>query len=300
MELRVLKYFLAVAREKSVTGAAHRLHVTQPTLSRQLKDLEDELGQRLFIRGSHHVSLTAEGMLLRQRAEEIMTIVDKTRSDFSAKHRIAGDVYVGGGESEAMSLLAQVIHDVRGRYPAIRFHLYSGNAEDVMDRLDRGTLDFGVLIQPVDISKYDAMPLPHKDVWGLLMPFDHPLAAKKGVAPDDLNGIPLILSRQVLQYGATENPCLQWLGKPVSELDIAATYNLIFNAALLVRSGVGCAVTLDRLVPVGVNSGLAFRPFVPKLESSLDIVWKKGQFFSPAATAFLDALQKRLETQQRL
>ena len=295
MELRVLKYFLAVAREKSVTGAAHRLHVTQPTLSRQLKDLEDELGQRLFIRGSHSVSLTAEGMLLRQRAEEIMTIVDKTRSDFSAKHRIAGDVYIGGGESEAMFLLADAIRDVRDRHPGIRFHLHSGNAEEVMERLDRGTLDFGVLIQPVDISKYDALPLPYRDVWGLVMPVGHPLAEKKGISPDDLNGIPLIVSRQVLQYGTTGNPCLDWIGKPVSELSIAATYNLIYNAALLVRSGVGCAVALDRLVPTGVKSGLVFRPFVPKLVSALDIVWKKGQFFSPAATAFLDALQKRLE-----
>ncbi len=295
MELRVLKYFLAVASEKSVTGAAHRLHVTQPTLSRQLKDLEDELGQRLFIRGSHSVSLTAEGMLLRQRAEEIMTIVDKTRSDFSAKHRIAGDVYIGGGESEVMSILAEVIRDVRERLPGIRFHLHSGNAEDLKERLDRGTLDFGVFIQPVDISKYDAIALPDKDVWGLVMPVGHPLAEKKGIAPSDLANLPLILSRQVLQYGTERNPCLEWLGKPVSELNIAATYNLIFNAALLVRTGVGCAVTLDRLVPTGVKSGLVFRPFVPKLESSLDIVWKKGQFFSPAATAFLDALQKRLE-----
>ncbi len=295
MELRVLKYFLAVSQEGSVTGAAHRLHVTQPTLSRQLKDLEDELGQRLFIRGSHSVSLTAEGMLLRQRAEEIMTIVDKTRSDFSQRHRIAGDVYIGGGESEAMSLLAEVIRDVRERHPGIRFHLHSGNAEEVMERLDRGTLDFGVLIQPVDISKYDALALPYKDVWGLVMPVGHPLAEKNGVVPADLADLPLILSRQVLQYGTAGNPCLEWLGKPVSELNIAATYNLIFNAALLVRANVGCAVTLDRLVPVGVRAGLAFRPFVPKLESSLDIVWKKGQFFSPAATVFLDALQKRLE-----
>ena len=294
MELRVLKYFLAVAREGSVTGAAHRLHVTQPTLSRQLKDLEDELGQRLFVRGSHHVSLTAEGMLLRQRAEEIMTIVDKTRSDFKERHRIAGDVYVGGGESEAMSLLAEVIRDVRNRHPAIRFHLYSGNAEDVMDRLDRGTLDFGVLIQPVDISKYDALPLPYKDVWGLVMPVGHPLAEKKGITPDDLDGIPLLFSRQVLQYGAAENPCLKWLGKPASELNIAATYNLIYNASLLVRAGVGCAVTLDRLVATGVKSGLVFRPFVPKLESALDIVWKKGQFFSPAASAFLARLQEKI------
>ncbi len=294
MELRVLKYFLAVAHEGSVTGAAHRLHVTQPTLSRQLKDLEDELGQRLFIRGSHSVSLTAEGMLLRQRAEEVMTIVDKTRSDFSAGRLIAGDVYIGSGESEAISLLAEVIRDVRVNHPKVRFHLHSGNAEDVMERLDRGTLDFGVLVQPVDISKYDTLPLPYKDVWGLVMPIDHPLTAKKGIVPQDLDGLPLLFSRQVLQYGMTGNPCLDWIGKPASELNIAATYNLIYNAALLVRAGVGCAVTLDHLVPVGKKSGLTFRPFVPRLESAWDIVWKKGQFFSPAATTFLSQLQKRL------
>ncbi len=164
-----------------------------------------------------------------------------------------------------------------------------------MERLDRGTLDFGVLIQPGDISKYDALALPYKDVWGLVMPVGHPLAEKKGIVPGDLANLPLILSRQVLQYGTAGNPCLEWLGKPVSEFSIASTYNLIYNAALLVRAGVGCAVTLDRLVPTGVKSGLVFRPFVPKLESALDIVWKKGQFFSPAATVFLDALQKRLE-----
>ena len=298
MELRVLRYFLAVAREGSVTGAAHRLHVTQPTLSRQLKDLEDELGQRLFVRGSHSVSLTAEGVLLRQRAEEIMTIVDKTRADFSERHRLAGDVYVGGGESEAMTLLAEVIREVRDRHPAIRFHLYSGNAEDVMERLNRGTLDFGVLIQPVDISKYDALPLPRRDVWGLLMPAGHPLAAAKGIAPRDLDGLPLLFSRQVLQYGADDNPCLKWLGRPAAELNIAATYNLIYNAALLVRSGVGCAVTLERLVSTGMRAGLAFRPFVPRLESALDIVWKKGQVFSPAAMAFLEALRRRLDGRQ--
>ena len=192
MELRVLKYFLAVAHEGSVTGAAHRLHVTQPTLSRQLKDLEDELGQRLFIRGSHSVSLTAEGMLLRQRAEEIMTIVEKTHSDFRAGRLIAGDVYIGCGESEAISLLAEVIRDVRANHPKVRFHLHSGNAEDVMERLDRGTLDFGVLVQPVDISKYDTLPLPYKDIWGLVMPLDHPLAEKKGIVPQDLYGLPLL------------------------------------------------------------------------------------------------------------
>ena len=295
MELRVLRYFLAVAREGSVTQAARRLHVTQPTLSRQLKDLEDELGQKLFTRGSHQVSLTAEGMLLRQRAEEILEIVSKTQAEFSSGRRIAGEVYVGGGESEAMSLVAETIRDFRQDYPEVKFNLYSGNAEDVMERLDRGTLDFGVLIQPVDISKYDSLTLPVTDTWGLVVRKDHPLAAKAAIEPHDLAGVPLLFSRQVLgNNGPVRNPCLEWLGAEVANLNIVATYNLMYNAALMVRAGVGCAVTLDRLLNVTAHSDLRFRPFRPKLVSSLDIVWKRHQIFSAAAAAFLERLRRRL------
>ena len=295
MELRVLRYFLAVAREGSVTQAARRLHVTQPTLSRQLKDLEDELGQKLFTRGSHQVSLTAEGMLLRQRAEEILEIVSKTQAEFSSGRRIAGEVYVGGGESEAMSLVAETIRDFRQEYPEVKFNLYSGNAEDVMERLDRGTLDFGVLIQPVDISKYDSLTLPVTDTWGLVVRKDHPLAAKAAIEPHDLAGVPLLFSRQVLgNNGPVRNPCLEWLGAEAANLNIVATYNLMYNAALMVRAGVGCAVTLDRLLNVTAHSDLRFRPFRPKLVSSLDIVWKRHQIFSAAAAAFLERLRRRL------
>jgi len=294
MELRVLKYFLAVAQEGSLTAAARRLRITQPTLSRQLKELEDELGRQLYTRGSHHVSLTADGLLLRKRAEEIMDIVGKTQTEFESAHEIAGDIYVGGGESEAMSLLANIIGMFRKKHPNVKFHLFSGNAEDVMERLDRGRLDFGVLIQPVDISKYDSLPLPVKDTWGLLMRDDHPLATKTEITPADLQGLTLLFSRQVLSHGDTHNPCLEWIGKTIDELDIAITYNLIFNATLLVKAGVGCAVTLDKLVNTTAQSDLCFRPFSPRLESSLDIVWKKHQVFSSAAAAFLEEVRLSL------
>ena len=294
MELRVLKYFLAVAQEGSLTAAARRLRITQPTLSRQLKELEDELGRQLYTRGSHHVSLTADGLLLRKRAEEIMDIVGKTKTEFESAHELAGDIHIGGGESEAMSLLAKVIGIFRKKHPNVKFHLFSGNAEDVMERLDRGRLDFGVLIQPVDISKYDSLPLPVKDTWGLLMRDDHPLATKTEITPADLQGLTLLFSRQVLSHGDTHNPCLEWIGKTIDELDIAITYNLIFNAALLVRAGVGCAVTLDKLVNTTAQSDLCFRPFSPRLESSLDIVWKKHQVFSSAAAAFLEEVRLSL------
>ncbi|MDO5582296.1 MAG: LysR family transcriptional regulator, partial [Planctomycetia bacterium] len=170
MELRVLKYFLEVAREGSITAASLSLQVTQPTLSRQLKDLEEELGQKLFIRGSHHITLTPEGMLLRKRAGEIMAIVEKTEDEFySLGESISGTIHIGGGESSAMRAVAEVFREMREEYPGIHYDLYSGNAEDVMDRLDKGVIDFGVIIQPVDISKYNSVSLPDKDVWGIVL-----------------------------------------------------------------------------------------------------------------------------------
>ncbi len=294
MELRVLRYFLGVAREGSITGAAQTLNVTQPTLSRQLKDLEEELGQKLFTRGSHHISLTPEGMLLRKRAEEIMEMVHKTESEFgSMGENVSGDIHIGCGESEAMRQIVEIIKELREEYPEIKFHLFSGNAGDVMERLDKGMLDFGVLIQPVDISKYDHLALPVKDVWGLVMRRDNPLAAQKTIAPKDLADIPLLCSRQILQPGGLRNPCVEWLGGNVEHLNIVATYNLIYNAALMVEAGVGSAIGLDKLVNTTKLSKLCFRPFAPRLESGLDVVWKKYQVFPEAAEIFLEKIQER-------
>lgn len=294
MEIRVLRYFLTVAREGSITRAANFLHLTQPTLSRQLQDLEKELGQKLFIRGSHNISLTPEGMILRKRAEEIVDMVDKTESVFrSISDTVSGDIYIGGGETESMKYIAEVIKDMKEEYPAIKYHLYSGNAEDVTERLDKGLLDFGILIQPTDLSKYEYITLPSKDVWGVLMKKDSALALKKEIKLDDLYDLPLICSRQVVRRTSVKNDFLEWFGGNFEKMNVAATYNLVYNARIMVEEGIGYALTLDKLVNTMHTSNIAFRPLSPKLESGLDIVWKKYQIFSPAANLFLSKLRER-------
>ena len=294
MEIRVLRYFLTVAREGSITRAANFLHLTQPTLSRQLQDLEKELGQKLFVRGSHNISLTPEGMILRKRAEEIVDMVDKTESVFrSISDTVSGDIYIGGGETESMKYIAEVIKDMKEEYPAIKYHLYSGNAEDVTERLDKGLLDFGILIQPTDLSKYEYITLPSKDVWGVLMKKNSALALKKEIKLDDLYDLPLICSRQVVRRTSVKNDFLEWFGGNFEKMNVAATYNLVYNARIMVEEGIGYALTLDKLVNTMHTSNIVFRPLSPKLESGLDIVWKKYQIFSPAANLFLSKLRER-------
>ena len=295
MEFRVLRYFLTVAREGSITGAANSLHLTQPTLSRQLQDLEKELGQKLFVRGKYRVTLTPEGMMLRKRAEEIVELVEKTEADFRSINDISGgDIYIGSGETDSMKYIAEVMKDIHNDYPDIKFHIYSGNAEDVTEKLDKGLLDFGVLIQPIDLSKYDNITLPDKDVWGVIMRKDSPLAHKKEIKLEDLISVPLIASRQMSEKYSAQSGFLNWFGKDFKKLNIVATYNLVYNAAIMVKAGIGYAVTLDKLVNTTGDSEICFRPLSPKLESSLDIVWKKYQVFSPAAKLFLDRLYEKL------
>ena len=292
MEIRVLRYFLTVAREGSITAAANSLHLTQPTLSRQLQDLEKELGQKLFIRGKYKVSLTPEGMMLRKRAEEIVTMVEKTEAEFqSISNIIQGDIYIGCGETDSMKHIAKVMKEIQTQYPEIKFHIYSGNAEDVTEKLDKGLLDFGVLIQPIDLSKYDNITLPDKDVWGIIARNDSPISGKKLASLDDLTGAPLIASRQMSKKYSADSGFLDWFGEEFEKLNIVATYNLVYNAAIMVEAGMGYAVTLDKLINT-TNSNLCFRPLSPRLESGLDIVWKKYQVFSPAAKLFLEKLQQ--------
>ncbi|WP_461673337.1 LysR family transcriptional regulator [Priestia megaterium] len=292
MEIRVLRYFLMVAREGNITKAADVLHVTQPTLSRQLKDLEQELGKKLFIRSSHSIILTDEGMLLRNRAEEIVNMVDKLEAEFSSmEETIGGDVYIGGGETEAMKHIARVAKDVQLRYPNIRYHLYSGNEEDITERLDKGLLDFGILIQPADISKYNYLNMPAKDVWGVVMRKDSPLALKESIQAADLLNVPLICSRQAMKQTFSKNEFADWFGEDFHKLNIVTTYNLAYNAAIMVEEGVGYAITLDKIVNTSTNSNLCFRPLQPRLESGLNIVWKKHHVLSAAADAFLKELQ---------
>lgn len=293
MEFRVLCYFLTVAREGNITRAADFLHVTQPTLSRQLKDLEQELGKKLFIRSSHSVILTDEGMLLRNRAEEIVNMMDKLEAEFSSmEETIGGDVYIGGGETEAMKHIARVAKDVQVRYPNIRYHLYSGNEEDITERLDKGLLDFGILIQPADISKYNYLNIPAKDVWGVVMRKDSPLAVKKSIQAADLLNVPLICSRQAMKQTFSKNEFADWFGEDFHKLNIVTTYNLAYNAAIMVEEGVGYAITLDKIVNTSTASNLCFRPLQPRLESGLNIVWKKHHVLSAAANAFLKELQE--------
>lgn len=290
MELRVLRYFLAVAREGNIVKAAEVLHVTQPTLSRQLMELEEELGAKLLQRGNRGRAnvLTAEGLLLRKRAEEIVELADRTQAEFNtADEIVSGDIYIGGGETDAMRLIAKTALELNKKYPHIRYHLYSGNADDVTERLDKGLLDFGILIEPADMEKYDYIKLPAVDVWGLLMRKDSMLAKKTSIKQADLEGLPLITSRQSL----VENQISGWSGSDAPKLSIVATYNLLFNASVMVDEGFGYALCLDKLSNTGNESNLCFRPLAPRLEARLDIVWKKYTVFSKAAEKFLESLQ---------
>lgn len=293
MELRVLRYFLAVAREGNITGAANFLHLTQPTLSRQIKDLEEELGCQLLVRKSHRVVLTPEGMRLRKRAEEIISMVDKTEAEFLARENaVSGDIYIGGGETQAIRQIAEIIRELQEEYPDIHYHLYSGNAEDVTERLDKGLLDFGILIQPADISKYDYINLPSKDRWGVIMRKDSPMADKESIRKEDLLDVPLICSRQVMTQCRTENEFTDWFGDDFDRLHVVTTFNLVYNAAIMVEAGVGYAVTLDKLAHTSEDSLLCFRPLMPPLESGMNIIWKKYQVFSPAAELFLERMNE--------
>lgn len=293
MEIRVLRYFLAVAREGNITAAANFLHLTQPTLSRQIKDLEGELGVQLLIRKSHNVSLTPDGMRLRKRAEEIVSMVDKTEAEFiSAENTVSGDIYIGGGETRAMHEIAELIKELRESYPDIHFHLYSGNAADVTERLDKGLLDFEVLIQPANISKYNYINLHEKDIWGVIMRKDSPLAKKRHIKKEDLLDLPLICSRQAISSHRTGNEFSDWFGEDFEKLNIVTTFNLVYNAAIMVDAGIGYAITLDHLADTSENSHLCFRPLAPKLESELNIIWKKYQVFSPAAELFLNKIME--------
>ena len=288
MEIRVLRYFLEVAREGSVTHAAERLHISQPTLSKQLKDLEHELGKKLFVRSSFSVRLTDEGMLLRKRAEDILDMVDKTAEEFRALGEITGgDIHIGCAESDGIKYLARRIKAVHAQYPGIRVHLYSGDTNDLAERLDRGLLDFAVIAQAVDLSKYNYLELPGADVWGVVMRKDAPLAQKEAVHIDDLLDLPLIVSRQGLQE---DIPKL--LGENVDRLHIAATLNLAYNGSVMVREGLGYVLTFDKLVDTSAESELCFRPLTPALETKLFIVWKKYQMFSPAAEVLLNEMKE--------
>lgn len=291
MEIQQMKYFLAVAREESISKAAQFLFITQPSLTRQIQNMEREVGSPLFIRGSRKLTLTDTGKLLRKRAEEILSLYEKTEAELLRPSAPAGgDVFIGGGETYAMSYLASVAKELREKNPNIRFHLFSGDIVDVTERLDKGLLDFGLLIEPADLTKYDYIRLPVKDTWGVLLRRDHPLAQREFVTADDLRNMDLIISKHALN----RSNVMEWLGgNGIPE--VCMTYNLLYNAVFFAKQGIGGIICLDKLINPTEESGLRFLPFAPKLESSLSVAWKKYQVFSKAAQLFLEILKERVK-----
>lgn len=294
MELRELRYFLAIAREQSISKAAESLFTSQPSLSRQMQNLEKEIGQKLFIRGNKKITLTETGILLRKRAEEMLALYEKTQSEIlNPPESISGEIYIGGGESHAIQIIAKVAKDLLKENPDITFHFFSGDAEGVTEKLDKGLIDFGILVEPADLSKYEYLRLPQKDIWGVLMRKDSPLASKEFITPEDLRNVPIIRSKQTMK----KNELYDWLKSESGSINTVATYNLIYNASILVKEGLGYAFGLDKLINTTGDSDLCFRPLKPKIESSLAVVFKRYQVFSKAAQKFLDMLKEEIEAE---
>ena len=294
MELRVLKYFLATAQQESISKAAQVLHITQPTLSRQLMDLENELKTKLLIRGKRNkkITLTDEGKLLMARAQEIIELADKTESEFLYDEKnIAGEIYIGGGETDAMRVVAKAAKKFTLKYKNIKFHLYSGNGEDVKEKLDKGLLDFGLFIEPFDKKEFDFINLSQKDKWGVLMRKDAELAKKNFITPKDLKDIPILSSRQFL----VKNLISGWLGDDFEKLNIVGTYNLLFNASIMVDEGFGYALCIDKLINFTGKSNLCFKPLKPTLEAGVLLAWRKNSPLSKCAKLFIKELQNSIK-----
>lgn len=291
MELRILNYFLVVAREENILKASKSLHISQPTLSRQLKDLEKELGKTLFIRGNRKITLTEEGMLFKKRAEEIMTLVKKTEEEIALQNaNIAGDIYIGAGETNAIRILAKTIKAINSQWPLLKFHIISGDSKDVLEHLDKGLIDFGVLFDPIDCSKYDYIRLKELDRWGVLLKKDDPLANKDSISAEELWDKPLIMSRQQKDGGLLSI----WFKKQLTELNIVSTYNLIFNGSLLVEEGLGYALCLDNIIKLNSDSSICFKPLNPNLQIGISLIWKKYQPLSNSSKIFVNTLKQIL------
>ena len=291
MELHTLRYFLEIAREENMTRASESLHVSQPSLSKEMKALEEELGKKLFTRRNGGLSLTDEGMLLRKRAEDIIEITDKTVAEFSSLDEInGGDIYIGCAESYLIKYLARAVKDFTEKYPMLRYHLSSGNTEQVAEKLDRGLLDLAFIVEPPDLSKYNYLEVQGADVWGVIMRRDSPLAEKETIRAEDLYGLPLICSRQAMRVDIP-----RWCGENAERLNFSGTLNLCYNGTVFVREGLGYMLTFDKLADTSEESGLCFRPLEPTLETKMYIIWKKYQVFSPIAELFVKDLCIRFE-----
>lgn len=291
MDVRILKYFLAVAQEESITKAAEVLRTTQPNLSRQLTELEEEVGRKLFERGSRKITLTEEGMFLRKRAKEIIELVERTETALSSfDEMVSGVVHIGAAETHAMRLIADAMLSLRETHPQIQYNIFSGSTIEVTDQLNKGLLDFGVLVAPVDLQKYDYLKLPINDIFGVLMQKDSPLAKLNSISPDDIKNQPVLCVHQQVDGNVLSG----WLGDDSKNLNIVSTFNLITTPAMMVEAGLGYAFTFDKLVNTSGDSNLCFRPLEPKVETGLYLVWKKYQIFTKAAKMFLEEIQQSL------
>lgn len=284
METRVLKYFLAVAREENITKAAEQLHITQPTLSRQLAQLEEELGVHLFERGTRRTTLTSEGLLLRRRAEEIVELMDKTERELAEQEELVdGTVSIGWGELESVKLVALMLRAFSEKYPLVRYRLYSANADHTKTQIDRGLLDVGLLLEPADISKYEFIRLGVTERWAAIMPPDDPLAALETIRPGDLRGRRLIIPFRP----NVQSELINWLGDAYDADCVMCVSNMSTNSAIMAKHGFGCALAVEGSLPYVNPNELALRP-LDGLASTSVLAWKREQPFSPAVTKFIE------------
>lgn len=288
MEIRVLRYFLTVVREEGINRAAEVLHITQPTLSRQLSSLEEEVGVKLFHRGAKKITLTNEGILLRRRAEEILALVDRTERELMEQDELVeGRIVIGGGELAAMQMLPEIIETFRETYPLVTFDIFTGNADLVKEQMEKGLIDIGVLLEPVDMEKFDFIRLKGKERWVVLMRPDDPLAAKNAVSPKDLENMPLILPRRT----NVQNELSNWFQDSFQEKQVIFTSNLATNSALMVQRGLAYSIVIEGSVPFWDKEKIVYRSLSPELTSSSVFAWKKQQPFGLAATKFIEYMK---------
>lgn len=288
MEIRVLRYFLTVVREESITRAAEILHITQPTLSRQLTQMEEEIGVKLFFRGNRKITLTNEGILLRRRAEEIIELIDKTEKELVEQEElIDGMVSIGCGELAAVQLLPELFECFSKKYPLVQYDLYTANADQIKERMDRGLTDIGLLLEPIDIEKYEFIRLDIKEKWVVLMRPDDPLAEKDSVTAKDLEGLPIIMARRA----SVQSELASWFGDSYKNLHILFTSNMSTNAAIMVQRGLGYALVVEGAVPFWDQRKICYRPLSPELAATTVLAWKRQQPFSLATAKFIEHIK---------
>lgn len=296
MEIRTLRYFLAVAREENMSRAAELLHVTQPTLSKALKALEDELGKKLFTRHSFSIALTEEGVLLRNRAEDLVSMADKIEQEFLTLDDITGgDIYFGLAESYQIRYLAREIKEFKKTYPDLRYHITSGDTEQVTEKLDKGLLDFAVICEAPDERKYHSVRFPEADYFGAVFPADSDLAKKESITAEDLTGLPLFTSEQ-----SWENDIRPWAGERFSRLHLEGSFRLAYNGSMFAKEGLGILLTLNNLIDTSPESRLVFRPLKPHLEMKMYLIWNKYQSFTPIAERFLQQIQASFQENRKV